>query len=382
MDFFKKANRYFDFEDDSPEVKNYSKQQKSKVKIKRITIWGIVGLIILFLIIFNPASSPDITKNTPESLNVSTEPPINAIYINFKDMNNSCFLDGTISIDGKNIGETNQNYFYLTKPQYDQLFTSNSILKLNGTTGYCFGKDSDLPFVLSWDLSDLNYYFNTGQNLTLETSTLDPRNPEGYAFDFESYYQIIQGFIRPSETLDYYTREVEKYLKNDTRKDLDQVAGFNMNYRGNALLFGKNYWRTTSEFLKEGREGDCKDWSLLTLSMIENYNSSLDCYLTLWSGSSEVGHINVLCHYGDNFIIYDQDQVSSRVSISQESLNSAGLVGSKIKIRQMVNNYYSEYGLPSQDVIYSLINSKKIIIFNETENNEEFINWVINQVNN
>ncbi len=352
--------------------------KKDVIIIRKKTIFWVVVIFLSFLLVVlakNYIPSP----NYPPSLQPNNfSNTIQGIYFNFKDTTTNCSLDGNVSINNKNVGTTNRGSFYLAKPEHDQYFSPYSSLELDGITNPCFGKDSGLPFVLGWPVHDLTYYFNNNKNVSFETPLLKPRSPESYAHGL-TLYRIIQGFIRPSETIDYYNNNIEKYMKNNTQNDLDYIGGFIFNYRSNALLFNSNYWTTPGEFLSAGKGGDCKDYSLTVLSMIKNYNSSLNCYDVLWSGPLE-GHMNIFCHYGNIFVIYDQNQINSKVSLSQESLNSIGLVESKTRVREMIGNYYSKFVLPDDEVVTALISDKEIISFNEITNNEEFINWIISQV--
>ncbi len=340
--------------------------------------WAIVLFVFVGLMILGSFNNGNNYSSTLPSKNFSNISE--GVYLNFKDINNSCSLDGNITVDKKIIGKTSQGNFYLTKKEYNQYFIPNSSLELDGITNLCFEKDAGLPFILGWKVPDLTYYFDNSQNIPFETYWLNPRIPESYVPNTDAYYRIAQGFIRPSETIDYYNQNIKQYMKNDTQRDLNYIGGFNFNYRGDTLLFGSDYWKTPAEFLSAGKGGDCKDYALTVLSMMENYNSSINCYDVLWGGDSEGGHMNIFCHYGNTFVIYDQEQIRSQISLSQENLNSIGLIESKVRIREMINNYYSQYGLPTDDVIEALISDKEIISFNETNNNEEFVNWAISQV--
>lgn len=194
-------------------------------------------------------------------------------------------------------------------------------------------------------------------------------------------YGDLQKFINPSEISDYYINNVAKYMKNDTMLDLSFIATYfdgSFNYRGGDLLFNDvTYWRTPLEVLRDGMGGDCKNWAVVVESLMKEYNSSIECYMALWTpiDPTQGGHANVICRFDNKVFIYDEG--GTKAGASSRSMNKPGnsedIQNNKVQIGQMISTYHSLYGLPAS-YVSALINDQNVILFN-SKNNEDFINW-------
>jgi hypothetical protein len=289
------------------------------------------------------------------------------IKLIFYDNKTDCKLNGEIYVDDILLGETKEGIFVLTENEYKQKFKTNSSLYIFGRTDYCFGTDANLPFADYWTIHDLQYSFDNYEDLDFELN-LDPRWPK--------YYIEMQDFVRPEETESYLEDSLRRYFKNNTWEDLDKISNFAIRYRSDNLLFNKaEYWQTPAESLKKGH-GDCEDWAVTTLSLMRAYNDSINCYNILWPT-----HISILCYEDNFFVIYDQDE--TRFSTRLETENTGESIvqqENKVAIRKMRNNYFDWYGLsPNERQMFALFNEKELITFEE---DEDFVNWAINLINN
>lgn len=333
------------------------------MKNQKKFILGILAIVVLLIAIYNVSSyfvADEI--EAPKTISIS-----------FIDSNSQCSVDGKFSINGQAIGMTEKGSIYLSQPEYEKYSDFDNEFSLSGRTGICFGKDSNLPFVEYWENVNMADSFANGSNLTLLLK-LDPRHPE--------FLSEVQDFIRPTEVTEYYNAKLEDYVVNSTKEDLRRITGFDMKYKSNELLFNDvNYWRTPGEVLRDRLGGDCKNWAVTALSLINNYDSSLQCYTVLWDGDPSGGHMNVFCHYDDTFAIYDQQRIISSVSLPSKTLQSMGVEKGKARIKEMLSDYYEKYGLSEENVVYALVNGSEIVAFDDTTSNESFINWAISQVN-
>lgn len=290
------------------------------------------------------------------------------INLIFYENSTRCELNGEIYVQGKYIGKTESGKYLLDRNIYKEIFDNNSTeLYISGLTDSCFELNVNLPFVRHWEVYDLAYYFENSEDVIFEES-FNPRAPENY--------ETMQKFIRPKETIEYYNKEISKYIKNDSiEENLDEINGHSrISYTSDWSLFNEaEYWQTPSEVIKEHR-GDCEDWAITTLSFMKNYNSSISCYNTLWET-----HMGIFCYFDNKFIIYDQDRVKSFVALNANNkYDSEILQENKSKLRKMLNDYFEEYGIdPLERRLYALFNEEELITFEE---NEEFINWAVSLI--
>jgi len=274
----------------------------------------------------------------------------------FYDNKTNCKLNGDIYFGNNFVGTSKDGNFTLSKIDYDKFW--NSEVTIQGLTDNCYGENENLPFFESWTISDLDYYFEVDEQIEFNTE-LNPRWPK--------YFEAMQGFVRPEETKEY----LDKYLRfeNDTQKDLDKISSYSIRYRYDSGLFNEaEYWQTPKEALKRG-EGDCEDWAVATLSMMREYNNSLECYDALWET-----HLSVICFLKNSMIIYDQGDTKFWVTLNNPNLTE---LERKANIRNARNNYFENFGIESDErMLYGLFNERDLITF-ETE--EDFVDWVVNR---
>jgi len=328
---------------------------KKREKIMKHIIAGAFLLIFLCWIILFLNN-----QVTGKAVSLEAEEQGKTISLYFYDNKTDCPLEGELYVNKNLLGMIKNGLLTLTKDKYKAEFKENSIITLSGVTSGCFNENKNLPFQKEWYIKNLGN--SPSPTLSFETE-LNPRQP--------SYIKEMQGFIRPSEVKLYLINNLQKYFKNDTRKDLDRIAEYNIRYREDSLLFkNAEYWQTPNETLNKGH-GDCEDWAIAVLSLIKAYNSSLKCYNILWPT-----HLSIFCYIEGSYIIYDQDRTKTSTSLSNNPNNDFVILQeNKIKMRKMLNNYFDKYGLkPKERKIKALFNEKEIITFND---NEEFVDWAI-----
>lgn len=326
--------------------------------------WNILFFALLFFLVIGYFFvSP---KNLEDESGIQMSDGKNYLHGNnyaqlyFYDNVTNCPLSGNITFNGLNLGKSRAGMFNFTNQDYQ--LSSNRPLEISlvGDTDGCFQKNKNLPFQEIWKISDLDYYFQNGEEMKFEAN-LNSRWPK--------YMNERQRFVRPEEVKEIFEKDVKRYLKNKTEEDLDRIATYGMNYRSDDLLFHEaEYWQTPLETLKLGH-GDCEDWAVTVLSMMLAYDSSLKCYNTLWET-----HVGVFCYADDSYLIYDQDKVKSKIKINDKT-DSLSIQENKASLRRMLNNYFDSYGIsPEERRLHALFNDKESIEFSD---NEEFINWMI-----
>lgn len=284
----------------------------------------------------------------------------------FYDNKTNCKLNGKVYVDDFFIGDTQEGAFLLTEKEYNQKFKINSTIHIFGRTDFCFEKDANLPFAGYWSIHDLKYFFDNNETLEFDMD-LDPRWPK--------YYVEIQDFVRPEETRSYLEDNLKKYFKNNTWEDLDVIANYmRISYISDQNRFKKSeYWQTPAEVLRI-KMGDCEDWAITTLSLMREYNNSVNCYNILWPT-----HLSILCYKNNHFAIYDQGRTKFSTALEIKNINDSGVMqDNKIAIRKMRNDYFDWYGLnPNERRMYALFNENELITF---EKDEDFVNWAINLI--
>ena len=177
-------------------------------------------------------------------------------------------------------------------------------------------------------------------------------------------YEEAQLLIRPEEA--------KPYLKNfnlnkeKIQENLDKImTSMKITY----FHDGIDYWQTPEETLSK-RRGDCEDWAIAKTSLVRAY-APVDCYVIVWQT-----HASVLCHIGNGFTIYDQGELIKNIVIDENPENESIITQeNKINFRMNLNNYFKEYGIPSDErKIQTIFNEKELIFF---EDNEDFINWAL-----
>jgi len=276
--------------------------------------------------------------------------------LSFYDENYNCSLNGEIYLGNISVGPSKNGEFFLSREDYELYW--NGEIGIEGLSDFCFGKDLNLPAVAYWNIEDLEYYFETGESIEF-ISNLDLRAPV--------YPKAMQGFIRPEEVEERYSQ----IRINENKSDLENLETIfrssYMNYVSDQGKFGKGeYWQTPSNFIAT-KGGDCEDWAIYMESLLQRYNSEIDCYLAVW-----YTHANVLCNFNKTFIILDQEKVRKNLVLDENLI----LQDNQIKTRSWRNNYFETYGIdPDERILFYLIKGDEIIEFENGQ--EDFIDWVL-----
>ena len=283
-------------------------------------------------------------------------------YLEFYETLVNCSLNGKIYVDDKLLGETKKGKYELSEKEYIEKFRANASLQIYGLSDLCFGKDENLPFTESWIIHDLGYYLYNNENVSFDIQA-NLRKPTEYI--------EMQGFVRPDEVKPYLESELRKFFKDDTEENLNLISKYGIHYRDDFLLFQKaDYWQTPAETLKRG-EGDCEDWAVTVLSLIRAYNVSLKCFNMDWQT-----HLSVFCYFNNKFIIYDQERTKFKTGLKTENTQDPIVrQENQITIRNMRNNYLTDYGIPpDQRKLFAVFNEKELVIF---DTDEDFVNWAL-----
>ena len=323
----------------------------------------VIGCIIYFIYQFNFPITENVVDNTNRQIideNIDKIISERSIELFFYDIEKNCTLDGKVFVGENYLGETRDGIFMLNKTEYLNKFFDNVEISIEGISSSCFRNDANLPFLEIWNVPELDYYFENDKQVVFEAES-NLRRP--------SYYGEMMGFVRPEEAKNYLNKNIAKYFKaNKYEENLDRISEYSIRYRSDLLVFGEGeYWQTPAETLNRGH-GDCEDWAVTTLSIMRAYNSSLECYNSLWPT-----HMSIICFIDNSMIIYDQGNIKYKATISPR-LNEQE---KKFKVRDARNKYFDEYGLePGERMLYALFNEKELITF-ETE--EDFVDWVANK---
>ena len=331
--------------------------------IKKHSAWALIIIFFAILVLFNliPKDIP-VAKSQMDLFvdEISTEETNEkTIELYFYDIVKNCSLSGNVSVNGSYLNESQKGILILRETEYLDKFFDGVEVSIIGLADSCFDNDVGLPFKEVWNVSNLDYYFEYNERVLFETE---------FNLRMPYYLEIKQMFVRPEEVKDYLNKSVSKYFKKDIIDNLDRIADYTIRYRSDSLLFNKGeYWQTPVEALKKGH-GDCEDWAVTTLSLMRAYNSSLECYNSLWTN-----HMSIMCFIDNSMIIYDQGNTKSQTTISPKLSEQ----DKKVKVRTARNNYFDEYGLePNERMLYALFNDKDLITF-DTE--EDFVRWVVNR---
>jgi len=318
-------------------------RSKNIPKITITLLLALISFILIFILIRSISNKQIITGK------VITEEKQLALF--FFDNKSGCRINGEIYLGGIYQGNTTNGIIYLKEEDYEDKLT----LSIFGRTGLCFNKDSNLPFFRSWEITNLNNFFNTEETLPFETN-LNPRKPE--------FYEEMQDFIRPDEVQDHLNN-LKRHFTNETESDLDIITKYRTRYRTDLLLFNqRDYWQYPSETLDLGH-GDCEDWATTALSLIKAYDPYLKCYNVLWHT-----HISVFCYIDNTYVIYDQDETKHKTTLNDILPDFQN----KAKLRSMRNNYFNNFNIkPNERKIYAVFNEQELITFNE---DEDFIQWM------
>jgi hypothetical protein len=288
----------------------------------------------------------------------SIDIPDKEIIFEFIDTNTECPLNGEVYFNEFYLGET--EYGKIALKEFDYIYNENNFdinyISLKGLTSNCFGDESGLGFSEQWNVGNLEYYYASNTDFILEAN-IDARRPSGF--------YSVQSYIRPSEVMTYVDSLSKYFEDHDLEENMDKIMSYSIRYRHDHILFDEiEYWQTPAETLELGH-GDCEDWAVTAISMLEAYDPTIDCYLILWQD-----HVSVLCYVDSEYIIYDQDRTkfSSKIDEDLEELEQ------KRELRTMREEYFDEFGIGSDARgIYGLVSNDEIVIFNEPE---DFIDWL------
>ena len=317
----------------------------------KISIWVLIVIVAIVLgIYFNYHSeSPIIPEEAIIEKNVE-------LY--FYDLEENCTLDGEVFIEHYSLGNTKNGILLLNESLYEDKFFENARVSIIGTTDYCFGKDSDLPFKEVWEVPNLEYYFEYKKPLLFEAE-VSPRRPY--------YPEEMQGFVRPEEVAESLSKI--NINENDSQSEnIEKILRRTyLNWVSDSLRFGKaEYWQTPLEFI-HNKGGDCEDWAVYFLSLLRKYDSNLNCYAAVWHT-----HVNVLCQINQTFIILDQDKIRTDLVLHGEW----SIQDNQIAARSWRNNYFRGYGIdPDERILYYLFNEEEYIEFENGQ--EDLIDWIL-----
>ncbi|NCN86247.1 hypothetical protein GW932_00270 [archaeon] len=314
----------------------------------------VIGLFLLLLYSSNDSEDENVSEkyNFLEGTNDYSQLE-NFVNITIYDTITNCSLDGKLFVNGIFVDYVVQGTYELYE---DEIINSNNIQNISilGNTNNCFGNNSNLPYYVEWDVFDLFDYMN--YELIVDLNPRWPDNPKS-----------MQGFVRPEEVADRYSK-INIDEENTVLENLEKIFAYGyMNYVSDKNRFGEDeYWQTPSDFIRN-KGGDCEDWAIYMLSLIQRYDSELDCYLAVW-----YTHVNVLCSINKTFIILDQEKVRKNLVLDED----ISLQENQIKVRTWRNDYFETYGIrPDERVLFYLINEKEIIEFENGQ--EDFVEWVL-----
>jgi predicted transglutaminase-like cysteine proteinase len=324
----------------------------------RYIVLGILIICVAFFVFsyFNKENLLSYENNALGNKEIINE-TTNEVELNlfFLDEKTNCTVNGKLYSKENLIGEVIDGKIKINSSDFSKI---DSALSIKGKTGACFGRDANLPFYRSWELTGWNSIENVGNEEIFELN-LDPRRPR--------YPEEMQGFIRPDEV----SQKVDEinFDEEDTKiQDIERIFRRTyMNYASDEGVFSKeDYWQTPSDFLKNKR-GDCEDWAIYAVSLLREYDPNLDCYAALW-----LTHMNVICAVNQTFLIFDQEQTQEQIKLDSNLI----VQDNKIEINKWINNYFSDYGIDVKDrKLYYLFNEKEFISFNDWR--EELSNWVL-----
>lgn len=271
----------------------------------------------------------------------------------FYDSKTGCNLTGTVSVDGVEIGDS-QNGTFTVDEDKANLLTNGKTISIEGVSDECFGKDKGLSFYSESGMPSLTY------------SKFDKPILLGLTFNlrYPSRIKEMQGFIRPEE-VNSYLQDIHVH----DNKSLDRVE-YILDYLAAKFVYTPDvtrykeseYWATPVQSLRESG-GDCEDWATTALSLIKADNSSDQCYNILFPS-----HVSLFCYLDGVYAFYDQDGVHSKTILLRNSVQE-----DKIRLREMRNTYFQIYGLSPGDNSISAVFDNKVI--HSFSGDEEFIEW-------
>ncbi len=326
----------------------------AKVKISIGLVMIIVAVVFgIYFTYYSDLSTVSIIPSVIKE--VETEKNIELFFYDLKE---NCVIDGLVFVDNYFLGKTSGGIFLLNESEYMNNFFDDVEVSIFGKTDYCFGNDAGLSFKEVWDVSNLDYYLENNEVVFFEAD-VNPRWPV--------YPEEMQGFVRPDEVKERLL-EMGINMNDSQLENIEKIFGHTyMNWASDNSKFKQaEYWQTPSDFIRN-KGGDCEDWAVYFLSLLREYNSSLDCYAAVW-----YTHMNVLCQVDNLFIIFDQNKVRKNLVLDEEWT----LQDNQIAVRSWRNNYFKEYGIPPDErILYYLFNEKEYIRFENGQ--EDFIDWVL-----
>jgi len=328
--------------------------------VNKIKLFLSIILIVLVVFVFlkidytTPTDSLDKKYNTQ----VDSFHEERIAKFLFYDSETNCSLDGKVYVEEYLLGESMGGIFLLKESESLGRFFNGAKVSIIGETNYCFGNDAHITFKEVWIAPDLEYYFQNEEALVFETE-VDPRWP--------TYPEEMQSFVRPNEVVEKL-KEISINENDSQRENIDKIFGKTyMNWVSDNGKFGQlEYWQTPSDFIRN-KGGDCEDWSVYFLSMLREYDPTLNCYVATW-----YTHANVLCRINKTFIIMDQDKIQQSFSLREKE----SIQENQINARSWRNGYFENFGIESDErILFYLFNEKEIIKFENGQ--EDFIEWVL-----
>jgi len=316
----------------------------------------IIGLVFFVFSSFNQENSQITENDSIQNKDIVNETRNEVkLVLYFLDEKTNCTVDGNLYSKETLIGEVAGGKIELNSSSFNKI---DSEISIKGRTNICFGREANLPFYGSWELTGWDSIEKIGSEENFELD-LDPRRPR--------YPEEMQDFIRPDEVSEKVA-EIN-FEEGDTKiEDIERIFRRTyMNYASDEGVFGQeDYWQTPSDFLKNKR-GDCEDWAIYAVSLLREYDPNLDCYAALW-----LTHMNVICAVNQTFLIFDQQQTEEQVKLDPKLI----IQDNKIEINKWINSYFKIYGIGVEDrELYYLFNEKELISFNDWR--EELSDWML-----
>lgn len=294
-------------------------------------------------------------NNSGEIIEINDEPKNLTLY--FYDFETGCALDGDVYFSDYLAGKSVEGITIINGRDYYSKVFDGVTVSLQGQTGSCFGENSNLPFQANWQINSNSYYINSEKILDFEAK-INPRKP--------IYPATRKGFIRSEEIQDTYAN-INFNVDDSVRQDVDRIySASKIDWISDSRQFSdEDYWQTPLELI-ENDAGDCEDWTVYFMSLLQEYDEDLNCNAMVWPT-----HMNVLCHIEEAFIMYDQEKRISRLTLSGDDGE-----GEILDFKQDLIDFYG----------FSEEEQKLISIFNwqggrDFGEGEGFVSWILEQSN-
>lgn len=338
--------------------------------MKKIILF--VFIIILLVFISECATlkqNGNQTTNTtqpikqPENQTPSSETNEDLEYLNFRFLNDSCYLGGDIFLNENFIGKTvnGVKVVYWKDVAYYINKSGENLICMKGYLPSCFNEYIGWNFEECWniDLSQDNFD-DTDIRFLADIHTRVPQYP------FE-----MLNFVKPEQVKSYTDRWRETLaFNNDTEHDLNVIWKYMntlLQYREDSTVMGvADYWKQPNETI--GFWGDCEDWTNAFVSLALAYNNSLRCYSLALEA-----HLTSFCKFKKDDVSYQYafyDQRTNEMQIIRDNDPEK-----EKELRILIDRYFESYGYYKKDILIAF-NDKEYFEFEKNEN-KDFINWAL-----